>query len=113
MVGGSGERKTLRLVARYADACNLFPGPEVGHKLEVLRRYCDEEGRDYAAIEKTSLYLFDASGGSAAVDEAVATLRGLASVGIQTIYFGVRDVFTLRPLEVVAREIMPAVADCD
>jgi hypothetical protein len=78
----------------------------------VLRRYCEEEGRDYAAIEKTSMYLFDASGGTAAVDEAVATLRGLASHGIQTVYFGVQDVFSLRPLEVVARQIMPAVADC-
>ncbi len=111
MVGGSGERKTLRLVARYADACNLFPGPEVGHKLEVLRRYCEEEGRDDADIEKTSMYMFDASGGRAAVDEALEALRGLAAVGIQTVYFGVTDVFSLRPLEIVAREIMPAVAE--
>ena len=111
MVGGSGERKTLRLVARYADACNLFPGPEVPHKLDVLRRYCDEEGRDYAAIEKTSMLMFDSAGGAPAVHEAIQTLRGLASVGIQTVYFGINDVFSLRPLETVAREIMPAVAD--
>jgi F420-dependent oxidoreductase-like protein len=111
MVGGSGERKTLRLVARYADACNLFPGPEVGHKLEVLRRYCDEEERDYASIEKTSMYMFDAAGGSAAVTDAVETLRDLADVGIQTVYFGVADVFRLTPLEVIAERIMPAVAD--
>jgi F420-dependent oxidoreductase-like protein len=111
MVGGSGERKTLRLVARYADACNIFPGPELAHKLDVLRRYCDEEGRDYAAIEKTSMYTFDAAGGGAAVADAIDTLRGLAAQGVQTVYFGVVDAFSLKPLEVIAEEIMPAVAE--
>lgn len=59
MIGGSGEKKTLRLVARYADACNLFaiPGPEglteLQHKLDVLRGHCETEGRPYEAIEKT------------------------------------------------------------
>ncbi|MEV5510149.1 LLM class F420-dependent oxidoreductase [Streptomyces orinoci] len=55
LIGGGGERKTLRLVARYGDACNLFASaPEdVGHKLEVLRRHCDDAGRDYAEIRKT------------------------------------------------------------
>jgi F420-dependent oxidoreductase-like protein len=57
LIGGSGERKTLRLVARYADACNLFgAGPDaVAHKLDVLRHHCDAEGRDYATIEPTIL----------------------------------------------------------
>ncbi|MEO9139340.1 MAG: LLM class F420-dependent oxidoreductase, partial [Jatrophihabitans sp.] len=53
LIGGSGEKKTLRLVAQYADACNLFGGPEVAHKLEVLRGHCDAVGRDYDDIEKT------------------------------------------------------------
>ena len=55
MIGGGGEKKTLRLVARYADACNLNVDvvEEVAHKLEVLRGHCDNEGRDYATIEKT------------------------------------------------------------
>lgn len=58
LVGGSGERKTLRLVAEYADACNIFPeGVEgVRHKLDVLRRHCDDVGRDYDTIEKTMLW---------------------------------------------------------
>ena len=111
VIGGSGERKTLRLVARYADACNLFPGPEIAHKLDVLRRYCDEYERDYASIEKTSMYMFDASGGEPAVAAAIDTLRSLTKVGIQTVYFGVNDVFQLSPLEIIARRIMPAVAD--
>ena len=58
LIGGAGERKTLRLVARYADACNLFGNDRdvVAHKLEVLRGHCEAEGRDYAEIEKTILY---------------------------------------------------------
>ena len=57
MIGGSGERKTLRLVAQYADSCNLFEMglEEVGHKLDVLRRHCDDLGRDYGTITKTML----------------------------------------------------------
>ena len=57
MIGGGGEKKTLLLVARYADACNLFASSvaDVAHKLEVLRAHCTAEGRDYAAIEKTAL----------------------------------------------------------
>ncbi|WP_459708851.1 LLM class F420-dependent oxidoreductase [Actinophytocola sp. KF-1] len=56
LIGGGGEKKTLRLVAQYADACNLFtPSPEdVAHKLDVLRRHCDDVGRDYDSIEKTA-----------------------------------------------------------
>ncbi len=59
LIGGDGERRTLRLVARYADACNLYAaGPEhVAHKLDVLRRHCDAEGRDYDTIRKTATYI--------------------------------------------------------
>ena len=61
LIGGSGERKTLRLVAQYADACNLFgESPDVvRHKLDVLRRHCDDVGRDYEAIEKTMIISCD------------------------------------------------------
>ncbi|WP_158896029.1 LLM class F420-dependent oxidoreductase [Amycolatopsis anabasis] len=58
MVAGGGERKTLRLVAQYADACNLFAGTaeELAHKLSVLRGHCEQVGRDYGEIEKTVIY---------------------------------------------------------
>src|SRR5205823_5536502 len=59
MIGGGGEKKTLRLVAKYADACNLFNTPDVEHKLEVLRGHCEREGRDYDEILKTALYVPD------------------------------------------------------
>jgi F420-dependent oxidoreductase-like protein len=59
LVGGGGEKRTLRLVAWYADACNLFVSSpsEVAHKLDVLRRHCDDEARDYDDIAKTGLYV--------------------------------------------------------
>jgi alkanesulfonate monooxygenase SsuD/methylene tetrahydromethanopterin reductase-like flavin-dependent oxidoreductase (luciferase family) len=55
MVGGMGEKKTLKLVAQYADACNLFPTPELPRKLDVLRRHCEDVGRDYDTVYKTLL----------------------------------------------------------
>lgn len=54
MIGGSGERKTLRMVAQYADACNIFNTPETPHKLDVLRAHCETLGRDFEQIEKTT-----------------------------------------------------------
>lgn len=86
MIGGSGERKTLRLVARYADACNLFassPG-EVAHKLDVLRAHCDDAGRDYAEIRKTMLYVGD-SIRDGDTDAFVADMAGYAKLGVETV----------------------------
>ena len=70
LIGGQGEKKTLRLVARYADACNLFEflGPAtLSRKLDVLRRHCDSEKRDYASIEKTTLGTVTSAGPSETV----------------------------------------------
>jgi F420-dependent oxidoreductase-like protein len=111
LIGGSGEQKTLRLVARYADACNLFPTPDIVHKLEVLRAHCDTEGRDYATIEKTSMYMWDPGTGTENIDQAIGALRWLAGMGIQSVFLGVPNVYALKPLEVIAERIMPAVAD--
>src|ERR1051326_241953 len=92
LIAGSGEQKTLRLVARYADACNLFPTPEISHKLELLHQYCEQEHRDYSAIEKTSMYTFD---GSQSIQATIDTLRWLADLGIETTYIGFRDTYRL------------------
>jgi len=77
LVGGSGERKTLRLVAQYADACNLFAlSPDVVEgKLDVLRRHCDDVGRDYETIDKTILYV----GPRASLEDRDAFLRDMAA----------------------------------
>ena len=81
LVGGGGEKKTLRLAARYADACNLFgSSPEdVAHKLEVLRSHCDAEGRDYDGIEKTLLAVRPAL---ADVDGFLAAAAEYAALGV-------------------------------
>lgn len=110
MIGGSGERKTLRLVARYAQACNLFPGPDLARKLDVLRAHCDTEGRDYEEIEKTCYYLFDVGAKGERASQIVDELGGLAELGFQTAIGGVRNVWDRSPLEVVGSEVIPAVA---
>jgi len=86
LIGGSGERKTLRLVAKYADACNIFAGPtdHIAHKLDVLRRHCDNEGRDYDRINKTMLARNDPFGD--AVD-FLADAQRYRDLGIDTLIF--------------------------
>lgn len=111
LIGGGGERKTLRLVARYADACNLFMSPQIPHKLDVLKRHCEAEGRDYGTIEKTSLGLFDVGEGGAKVGRLIGQLRWLSSMGIETAIGSVKGVERIEPLEVIGREVIPAVQD--
>jgi F420-dependent oxidoreductase-like protein len=86
LIGGGGERKTLRLVARYADGCNLFASgrAEVAHKLDVLRKHCDTESRDYDTIRKTMLAIGDPFGDTRAF---VEDARGYAALGIDTLMF--------------------------
>jgi alkanesulfonate monooxygenase SsuD/methylene tetrahydromethanopterin reductase-like flavin-dependent oxidoreductase (luciferase family) len=110
MIGGSGERKTLRLVARYAQACNLFPGPDLARKLEVLRAHCEAEGRDYDEIEKTCIYRFDVGERGERASEVVDQLARLAELGIDMAIGGVSGVWDLTPLEVMGSEVIPAVA---
>lgn len=84
LIGGSGERKTLRLVAEYADACNLFgESPDrVAHKLAVLRRHCDDVGRDYDSIEKTMIGSVDPL---ADVEGFLTDMERYAALGISLI----------------------------
>ncbi len=110
LLGGSGD-KTLRLIARYADACNIRPGPDIPQKLETLRRFCDEEGRDYNAIEKTCPFAFNVGEGGEKVKELLGQLRWLAGMGIQTVIGFAPDVDLITPLEILGREIIPAVAE--
>jgi F420-dependent oxidoreductase-like protein len=112
LIGGMGEQKTLRLVAQYADACNLFTHAgvaQVKHKLEVLRRHCDALGRDYARIEKTSLATLTLSEDAASIDAAIATCRELAAAGIQHAIFNMPNVHAVKPVELLARRLLPEV----
>ena len=111
LIGGSGERKTLRLVARYAQACNLFPGPDLDHKLDVLRQHCEAEGRDYDEIEKTVLFNFDVGERGEKAGEIVEQLRDLHRRGFEVAHGRVTDVWRITPLEIIGREVLPAIAE--
>jgi F420-dependent oxidoreductase-like protein len=89
MIGGGGEKKTLRLVAKYGDACNVFSGggpAEVAHKLAVLREWCEKEGRPYDEIRRTVLYNGPVERGAAGGAAFVEEMRALADVGVQDVH---------------------------
>jgi F420-dependent oxidoreductase-like protein len=103
MIGGNGEKKTLRLVARYAQACNLFGGPEdITHKLDVLKGHCETEGRDYSEIEVTRLST--AFPGT----DFVAECKAHEAVGVHHMIFNAPQVDTLEPIKHFGKEVIPA-----
>jgi len=113
MIGGSGERKTLRLVAQYADACNLFARmgvDTVRGKLDILKQHCTEVGRDYDEIEKTALSTVHVAPVHTSAAEVINTCRALADIGIEHIIFNMPNVHDITPLETFGREIIPAIA---
>jgi F420-dependent oxidoreductase-like protein len=110
MIGGSGERRTLRFVARYAQACNLFPGPDLARKLAVLRAHCEAEGRDYDEILKTCYFRFDVGRSGEKAGQVTDQLAALAEMGFQAAIGAVDRVFEVRPIEVIGGEVIPAVA---
>ncbi len=113
LIGGMGEKKTLRLVAQYADACNLFPTPELPRKLEVLREHCKAVGRNYDDIEKTAVFTFDVGENGEKIGQVIGGLRWLAGMGIQTVVGAVPRVYDLKRLEIIGEKIIPAVADLE
>jgi F420-dependent oxidoreductase-like protein len=111
LIAGSGEQRTLPLVARYADACNLSFSPQIPKKLEVLRQHCEAQGRDYHTIEKTCAYAFDVGEEGEKVGELIEHLRELAALGIEVVLGAVPHVSHIKPLEIIGREVIPAVAN--
>jgi len=116
LIGGSGERKTLRLVAKYADACNLFArmGKEVlQHKLDILREHCENEGRPYEQIEKTTLDFFiltrDGRNGSQTPAALVESFAELAAMGIDQAIFSLGNVTDHEVFDLLATEVIPQV----
>jgi F420-dependent oxidoreductase-like protein len=111
LVGGGGERKTLLLAARYADACNVFAtSPEdVAHKLEVLRAHCDAEGRDYDRIHKTLLAVRPAL---ADVDAFMAAAAEYAALGVTEMEV-MPDRHPVEFAEQIAEKVLPSLADLD
>ena len=114
LIGGMGEKKTLRLVAQYADACNLFAygGLEaINHKLKVLKKHCETIGRPYDEIERTALSTANLSSGNMSIEDVIGMCKGLAGENIEHLIFNMPNVQEIMPLEKFGEEIIPAVAD--
>ncbi len=113
MIGGMGEKKTLRLVARYADACNLFAyggGDLIRHKLDVLRGHCEDVERDYEEIERTALGTVNLAPDGMSEDEVIGFCREMSEAGIQHLIFNMPNVHEVTPLEAFGERIIPAVS---
>ena len=111
MIGGSGEKKTLRMVAQYGDACNLLmPSPDdAKHKLEVLRDHCQRLGRNYDAIEKTALYEARRGPRDLMVSDTLAMFQGATEGGIQHAIVNLPNVEEPWVIDLFATDILPAV----
>ena len=106
LIGGGGERKTLRLVAQYADATNVFGGPEqIHHKYEVLREHCEAVGRNYDEIERTNLQSIYLQRDSP--QQIIDRFGELADAGAQQIIASVVEIENSERLETIGREILP------
>jgi F420-dependent oxidoreductase-like protein len=116
LIGGGGEQKTLLLVARYADATNVFGGPEkIHHKYEVLRQHCQRVGRDYDEIERSTLQsarlVPDDAGRAESPAQVVDRFGELGDAGAQHVIFSVREVWRPGVLEQIGRDVIPQLHD--
>lgn len=116
LIGGSGERKTLRFVAQYGDACNFslrLGKEELQHKLDVLREHCQNIGRPYTDIEKTTLSTItltsDGRDNSYTPETLIEYLRGLAAIGIDQAIVNMPNVADLEPFDLLATRVIPEV----
>jgi F420-dependent oxidoreductase-like protein len=110
LIGGAGEKKTLRLVARYADACNIaaYDPAQAAHKLEVLREHCATEGRDYDEIEKTAQTRFDLGENGENVQRTIESLHEVAELGFTVAHGSLLGVSKNRQFDLFAERIIPA-----
>jgi F420-dependent oxidoreductase-like protein len=131
MIGGAGEKKTLRYVAKYGDACNLHLGAHpklrgysersymnyrtrkerLRHKLDVLRMHCESEGRDYDEIDKSVLIPLEVSPGVLTPGEVVGMCRELSEMGFNYVVFNMPNDHEITPIEVIGEEVIPEIRD--
>ena len=116
MVGGGGERKTLRLVARYADACNVFGGPEaIARKYAILAAHCADVGRDPDEIERSTLQgvrlALEGAGGGETPSQVVERFGELADAGAQHVVVDLKSVHEPDRLELFGRAVLPQLRD--
>ena len=114
MIGGAGEKRTLPLVAKYADACNLYAFENTDAlraKLDVLRRNCDAIGRPFEEIERTAIGALDLRPGQVSARDAIEYCSRISDAGIQHFIVSLPGDYELTPIELMRKEIIPAVAD--
>jgi len=110
LIGGGGEKKTLRLVAQYADACNLFAqagDEEVKRKLDILKQHCKDVGRNYDEIEKTALYQIRED---IDPDKIISDLKHYHDLGFSHIIVGIRNVEEIEPVKILGEKVIPQVS---
>jgi F420-dependent oxidoreductase-like protein len=112
LIGGGGEKKTLRLVARYADSCNIavYDPAAAAHKLEVLREHCANEGRDYDEIEKTAQTRFNLGDNGENVNQTIENLHAISELGFTVAHGSLVGVSKNRQFDLFAERIIPALA---
>ena len=112
LIGGAGEKKTLKLVARYADACNIaaYSLDETARKLDVLRQHCVNEGRDYDEIEKTAQTRYDLGENGENVNQVIEHLHQVAELGFGQVHGSLLRVSQPGQLDLLAEQVIPAVA---
>src|SRR2546425_2836995 len=111
LIAGGGERRTLVLVARYGDACSLRPGPDIPHKLAVLKGHCDAAGTDYDRIERTCAFASNPDDDGPHTKELIDQLRWLAGLGVDTVIGRIDGDDPRSTIERLARHVVPAVTD--
>ncbi|HVT68038.1 MAG TPA: LLM class F420-dependent oxidoreductase [Trebonia sp.] len=111
LIGGAGEKKTLKLVARYADACNIaaYELDQTAHKLDVLRQHCADEGRDYDDIEKTAQTRYDLGEKGENVSKTIEHLHRIAELGFTQVHGSLLRVSEPGQLDLLAEQVIPAV----
>jgi F420-dependent oxidoreductase-like protein len=114
LIGGGGEKKTLRLVAQYADASNLFGGPaDLRSKYAILAEHCDVVGRDFTDIERTNYQPVSLGRSRESADQLVERLGSLAEAGVQHVILGVADADDAAALEAFGRGVFPQLRDVE
>ena len=111
LIGGMGPKKTLRMVAQYADACNFFEGrgwDTMQEAIDNLKGHCENLNRDYDSIEKTSLGTVTLAKGHDTVDSVMERIKRLSDMGFSHAIFNMTNVYEITPLETFAKEIIPA-----
>jgi F420-dependent oxidoreductase-like protein len=111
LIGGAGEKKTLKLVARYADACNIgvYDLAEAARKLDILRQHCENEGRNYDDIEKTGQFRYNLGENGENVSQTIEHLHQASELGFTQVHGSLLNVSKPGQLDLLAERVIPAV----